>query len=96
MKSKKVLSYNSSRSLGELTHLKGHKEVIKMSTKRLLSYYKSERKRRISYNEYFYCYDHTYDYELNKKYEYVIDILKEWDLYLYGIKRHLSERENIK
>lgn len=87
--------YWKARKLEELTILKSSRELENLPTKRLLSYYKAERMRRIRYNGCFNDYDHTYSYELDSKYKYVVDILNQWEDYLKSIKLILNQRENI-
>lgn len=95
MKTKKKISYWRVQKLPELTIIKSITELNKLNTKRLLAYYKAERMRRIRYNEFFNCYDHTYDYEHNKELYFVVDILNEWESYLCVIKSILNTREHV-
>jgi len=96
MKTKIKTPYWKARKLTDLTFIKSVEELNKLNTKRLLSYFKSERMRKIRYRESFNDYDHTYGYELDKKLSYVIDILEEWEFYLNLIKSILNTRENVK
>lgn len=82
------------RKLEELTTTKTNDELNVMTTKRLLEYYRSERRRRIVFREYF----HTgweYSFYVYSQDKYVLDILKEWSGYLNRIKRILNARENV-
>lgn len=69
-------------------------ELSKLNTKRLLSYYKSQRLKRIMYMESFYT-GWEYEFHLYKDMKYVLDELNEWEDYLNLIKSILSTRENI-
>ena len=69
-------------------------ELSKLNTKRLLSYYKSQRMKMIRYRESFYT-GWEYSFHLYKDMEYIKDELNEWEDYLNSIKSILNTRENI-
>lgn len=89
------IQYWKRNTLSDLTKIKSVEELNKLNTKRLLAYHKAERMRKIRYNELFYCYDYTYEYELNKELDFVVKNLSDWELYLGLIKSVLGKRENI-
>lgn len=89
------IKYWEKHKFTELVKVKTETELNRLTTVRLLAYYKAERQRRIKFNEFWYCGDHTYGYEWDRSLSYVVEILKEWDEYLNFVKSILNKREHI-
>jgi len=64
-------------------------EFKKLTTKRLLAFYKAERKRYIAYKQSF-----TNDYQILSGKD--LELIKEREQYLLSIKIELNKREHIK
>jgi len=77
--------------------MKTIEELKKLNTKRLLSYYKAERKRyKVSISEYYYGFDNVeFMWDIKLGYEKEQIKYNDWNRYLNLIKEELSKRENI-
>jgi hypothetical protein len=74
--------------------IKSTEELKKLNSKRLLSYYKAERKRMIILKESNYT-GFEYSWYVYKDCEHLKKDLNAWESYLALIKKELNTRENI-